>query len=137
MITWIVVGAVCLFLDILTSSFIFVWFTIGSIAAIFANILNYGLLVQIIAFLMVSTIFTAIGYPFAKKTIKKTVPVTKTLEQSYVGREIYIDDDVAYKALIKLDGIYWTVKNEGENIKKGDKVKIVGIEGNKILINKI
>ena len=31
-----------------------------------------------------------------------------------------------------MDGIYWTVKNEGDTIKKGEKFKIIGIEGNKI-----
>lgn len=137
MVIWIIVAAGCLALDIATSAFLFVWFTVGGIAAIIANMLNYGSTVQIVTFIIVSTLFTAVGYPFAKKTIKKTVPVTKTMEQGYIGREIIVSDEVVDKALIKLDGIYWTVKNQGKPIAKDDKVKIIGIEGNKIIIRKI
>lgn len=137
MVIWIVIAAGCLALDIATSAFLFVWFTVGGIAAIIANLLNFGSTVQIITFIIVSALFTAVGYPLAKKTIKKTVPVTKTMEQGYIGRVIVVSDEVVDKALVKLDGIYWTVKNQGKPIAKGDKVKITGIEGNKILINKI
>lgn len=137
MVIWIVIAAGCLALDIATSAFLFVWFTVGGMAAIIANLLNYGSTVQIVTFIIVSALFTAVGYPLAKRTIKKTVPITKTMEQGYVGRELVVSDEVVDKALVKLDGIYWTVKNQGRPIAKGDKVKITGIEGNKILINKI
>lgn len=134
---WIVVGALTLIFDLITSAFLFIWFTIGSISAIIAIILGYGINVQIITFICVSGIFTAVGYPFVKRTIKKTVPRTPRMEERYIGREIIVDEDVVDKAIIKFEGIYWTVKNQGIAIKKGDKVKITGIEGNKILIKKI
>jgi membrane protein implicated in regulation of membrane protease activity len=60
-----------------------------------------------------------------------------TTEQGYIGREFSVDEDVLDKATIKIDGVYWTVKNEGELIKKGDRVKVIGIEGNKIVIRKV
>ena len=36
MIFWVVVALGALFIDIVTSSFMFIWFTIGAIAAIIA-----------------------------------------------------------------------------------------------------
>lgn len=134
---WVLIGAIGLVLDLITSAFLFVWFTIGSIAAIICFAVGYGIKIQVITFICVSAIFTAVGYPIVKRTIKKTVAKTPRMEESYIGREITLEDDVMETAIIKFDGIYWTVKNQGEPVKKGDKVKITGIEGNKVIIKKI
>lgn len=134
---WLAIAIITLLLDIITSSFLFIWFTIGGMAALIAMTFNYSQYIQWVVFISVSVIFMAVGYPLVKKTIKKTVPRTATMEEGYIGREIIIDEDVIEKALIKIDGIYWTIKNQGTPIKKGDKVIITGLEGNKILIKKI
>ncbi|QAT41126.1 NfeD family protein [Clostridium sp. JN-9] len=137
LILWIIIGAVALVADLITSVFLFVWFTIGSIAAIIAMSLGYSTTVQVITFVSVSAVFMAVGYPLIKETIKKTVKKTPTMEQSYIGRKVTVDEEVMEKAIIKINGIYWTVKNIGEPVKKGDSVEICDIEGNKLLIKKI
>ena len=134
---WLTIAIVTLLLDIITSSFLFVWFTIGGMAALIAKTLNYSVQTQSVVFVSVSVVFMAVGYPLVKKTIKKTVPRTATMEEGYIGRVIIVDEDVVEKAMVKIDGIYWTIKNQGTLIKKGDKVKITGIEGNKMLVEKI
>ncbi|MGL5575529.1 MAG: NfeD family protein [Sarcina sp.] len=49
-----------------------------------------------------------------------------------------VDQEFSNEALMKFEGIYWTFKNTGiESIHKGDKVKITGILGNKLLVEKI
>ena len=137
LVLWIIVGVAALILDIVTSSFVFVWFSIGAIIAIIANLLGFSFAVQFVIFVVVSILFILVGYPLVKNTIKRTIAKTPTTEQGYIGREITVDEEVIDKATIKIDGIYWTVKNEGELIKKGDKVKITGIEGNKLTIKRI
>ncbi|NLM35291.1 MAG: NfeD family protein [Clostridiales bacterium] len=137
LILWIVVGLIFLVVDVVTSTFLFIWFSIGAIAAIIANMLGFSIGVQTLTFIFVSALFTAVGYPLMKNTIKKTVAPTPTTEKGYIGREFTIEEDINEKATIKFDGIYWTFKNEGEPIKKGDKIKITGIEGNKLLVKKI
>lgn len=137
LVIWIVISVASLAIDIITSAFIFIWFSIGGITAIIANLLGYTVTTQIITFIFVSALFIAVGYPLVKSTIKKTVVKTPTTEQGYIGRELTVDEEIMERAIIKIDGIYWTIKNEGMPIKKGDRVKITGIEGNKLLIMKI
>lgn len=136
-IMWVIIGAVALAVDLTTSSLLFVWFTVGSLAALLALILGYSFTVQVIAFIAVSVLFLAIGYPLAKEILKKSVDKIPTMEAGYVGREILVDNDVMERAMVKIDGVYWTVKNDGEPIKKGDKVKVTGTEGNKLIVKKI
>lgn len=137
LILWIIIASAAIVFDLVTSAFLFVWFALGSIAAIIANSLGASYLTQLLLFIIVSAVFLIVGYPIVKKTIKKTVPKTLKQEESYIGREFLIDEDVIEKAIMKIDGIYWTVKNNGEAIRKGDKIKITGIEGNKLLVKKI
>lgn len=43
------------------------------------------------------------------------------MEESYIGRTFVIEDDIADKGRTKIDGIYWTVKNYNEPVKKATK----------------
>lgn len=133
---WVVIAAAAIAIDLITSAFIFVWFAAGSIAAIIAQMFHFSFTIQLIVFVTVSVIFMLIGYPMVKDTIKKTVKKTKTMEEEYIGRIITVDEEVIERAHIKIDGIYWTVKRVGEPVEKGDKVKVIEIDGNKILIEK-
>jgi membrane protein implicated in regulation of membrane protease activity len=58
------------------------------------------------------------------------------MEQSYIGRKIQIDEDIIERGKVKVDGIYWTVKNESVPLHGGDTATITGIDGNKLLISK-
>jgi membrane protein implicated in regulation of membrane protease activity len=133
---WIVIGAVAILIDIFTSSFLFIWFTVGSIVALIISGLGYAFSVQFIAFIFTSVILLAIGYPIVKNTIKKSVPKTLPMGENYVNRIITIEKDVKEEELIKIDGIYWTVINKGELIKKGEKAKIIALDGNKFILKK-
>jgi membrane protein implicated in regulation of membrane protease activity len=137
LIFWIVVVLVALFIDITTSAFLFIWFAIGAIVAIIALLFNATVGIQIIIFVAVSAVAMAVGYPIVKKTIKKTVNKTLTMEEAYIGMEIKLTEDMDEKGNIKFQGVYWTVKNVGEPLKKGDVVQVIGIEGNKLLVGKV
>jgi len=137
LIFWIVISVIALIVDIVTSSFLFLWFTVGGIAAIIGFILNASFTVQLIIFIAVSAISMALGYPFIKKVLKGTIKRTATMEENYIGRKFIVDEDVIEKAKIKIDGIYWTIKNLGEPIKKGDLIIITDIQGNKLIVKKI
>lgn len=136
LILWIVISVAALAIDIATSAFLFLWFTVGGIAAIIALILNGSFEVQLITFIAVSAVSMALGYPFVKRTLKGTVKKTATMEESYIGRKFTVDEDVIEKAKLKVDGIYWTIKNIGEPVKKGDTIVVIDIEGNKLAVKK-
>lgn len=137
LILWIIIGLVALGIDIATSAFLFVWFTLGAIAAGVAQIFGYSFIVQLIIFIIVSGLLVILVYPIVKKSIKNSVKPTLTREKTYIGRVVVVDEDIIEKRLIKVDGVYWSVMEKGEVLEKGDKVEIVGIEGNKIIIKKI
>ncbi|WP_368490208.1 NfeD family protein [Clostridium sp. BJN0013] len=136
-ILWVIIGIAALSLDIITSSFLFVWFTVGAIGAIIAEILNYPFIIQLIVFVVISAVFIIICYPIVKKNIKKYVKPTPLREETYVGKEIVVDEEMVKNNGLKIDGVYWNIKKQGYTLKKGDIVKVIAIEGNRLVIEKI
>lgn len=134
MTVWIVIAVAGIALDVLSSNFFFIWFTLSAIVAIIAMLFGLGTAAQIILFIILSTVLIAVAYPLVKDAIKKTVKVTKTQEQEYIGRVYVAEKDIETKETVKIEGIYWTVLNEGEVIKQGDKFKILELRGTKFLV---
>jgi membrane protein implicated in regulation of membrane protease activity len=134
---WLIIGALTLAIDAAGGLLFFVCLTVGAITAGIAALLNYPIIIQVTTFFIVSILFILIGYPLMKKPNKSLKEYNALTEQGYIGREITIDEEVVDRAVININGIYWNIKNEGDFIKKGDKVRITSIEGNKIVIRKI
>lgn len=136
-IFWIVIGTIALIVDLQTSSFMFIWFTIGAIIALIAQVLGLSFITQCILFAIVSIVLLIVGYPLVKKLILNNVENIEVTEKKYIGKIFTIDKDVDEKEYIKFRGIYWYVNNKGEMIKKGDKVKIIDVKRNRFIIEKV
>lgn len=133
---WIVVSLAAILIDALTSSFIFFSFAVGGIGALILLMFNASIQLQVIGFMLLSIISILWAAPYVRKVLKKTPPAFKPMEQNYIGRVIKAEEDITEKTQIKYEGIYWYVVNHGEPIKRGDKFKIKGIEGNKLVVEK-
>ena len=136
-ILWLVIGVGVILLDIGTSLFLFVWFAIGSVVAIIAALVGLSFAWQLILFGISSIIAISIGYPWSRKKFKNTVNRTKLMEEEYIGKTFIASEDIDYRYRFKVSGIYWTGENKGEKILKGQKFQVVGIEGNKVVIEGI
>ena len=136
-ILWLVIGVGVILLDIGTSLFLFVCFAIGSVVAIIAALVGLSFAWQLILFGISSIIAISIGYPWSRKKFKNTVNRTKLMEEEYIGKTFIASEDIDYRYRFKVSGIYWTGENKGEKILKGQKFQVVGIEGNKLVIEGI
>lgn len=136
-ILWVIVSVAALAVDIITSSFFFGGFTIGGIFALLAQILGYDFITQLIVFIAVSALSIIFEFVWLRKKVKKSIPKTLKMEEEYIGRTITAEEDIEERGRMKIEGIYWTLENEGERIGKGEKAKITGIKGNKLIIKKI
>ncbi len=59
------------------------------------------------------------------------------MEETYIGKIMVAEENIDQKATLKINGIYWTVINEGEIIHKGEKFIISSIDGAKFRIKKL
>lgn len=134
---WLIV-AICVFaIDILTSNFCFMLFSIGAVAAAICSILGIPFIMQVIVFSIINIISLAVGYPWLKKKFKTNNKRLHLMEETYIGKVMKSEKEIISTAQVKVSGEYWTVVNEGDVIYKGDKFTIIGIEGIKLKIKKV
>lgn len=133
---WIFISILALVIDAITSNFFFVGFTVGGFVAIGAYFLGYVPMTQAIIFCIISILSMIIIIPYGRRARKRGVGETVSLKNRFVGRTLVLDQDVEDEVLMKVDGIYWTIKNMDEPMNKGDRAMVVEIEGNKLLIKK-
>ena len=49
---WLIIAILVIVVDLLTSTFLFIWFSAGSLAAIIANLLGFDFVVQFVLFVV-------------------------------------------------------------------------------------
>lgn len=121
----------------MTSNIFFVFFSVGGILAFIVDLYDISILLQVIIFLCTSILLILTIYPYIQKNLRKTVPPFLPFEKRYVGERFIASEDLEEEGLIQIGGIYWTVKNVGPPIKKGEMMEIIGIDGNKFLVKKL
>lgn len=134
---WLIVAFCVIAIDVLTSNFCFMLFSVGAVGAAIGEVLGFSLAIQISIFSILNLISLTVGYPLLKKKFKvlhKRIPL---MEETYIGKTMKSENEIGDKAQIKVNGEYWTAVNEGDIIHKGDKFAITGIEGIKLKIKKV
>ena len=134
---WFGVIILAAFIEITTMDLTSVWFSIGAVFSFVLAILNVALFWQIAAFIVLSTILLLSVRPLVKNYFRtnvvgtnadalvgKVATCTKTIHQNERGE-------------VKVDGQYWSaITSESNTIEEGDKVEILAIEGNKLIVVK-
>ncbi|WP_244833086.1 NfeD family protein [Clostridium sp. BJN0001] len=134
---WICSAIVFCLIDLLTSNFFFVLFSLGAFVSAILAAANINFFVQIIVFTIIGIISLAIGYPFLKQKFTSKIKKTPRMEETYIGEVIVAKNDIHQSSEIKINGNYWKIINNGDIIRKGEKFKIVSIKGIKLEIRKV
>ena len=139
--TFIWLGLMVLFLvvEAATVTMVSLWFAGGALAALAVSLLGGGFLLQMVAFLVVSTGLLALLRPMARKHF--TPKLTRTNVDSVIGMEGYVTadiDNVAATGTVKLGAMEWTARSaNGEKISTGTLVKVEKIEGVKAFVTPV
>ena len=119
-------------LEILTGSFILVWFGISSIVAAVLNYFKFDFYTQFGAFIVISIILLVFTKKFA---IKVTPEINKkTTAERLIGRNAKVVRKIDDKNIIvKVCGEEWSAYAKN-NVDIGDTVKVCGIESIKLIV---
>lgn len=140
LMVWIWLGAIVLFgvVEALTAGLVSIWFVAGAAAALAATLLGAGTGVQLVAFVAVSAAALVLTRPLVRKLTQKGVVHTnadRVLGRTAKVTEVIDNDDST--GAVYVDGKTWTARStDGEVIPVGEQVRIVGMEGVKLLVEK-
>lgn len=131
-----VLMAVC---EALTTQLLSIWFVIGAVCAAVTTIFTPSIPIQSAVFLIVSFIALIVTRPLVTR-LKKNKSRISTNADRLVGRigDVMLDiTDTEAIGQVKVSGEVWSAKSNDAPILKGEKVKVLSIEGVKLIVEKI
>lgn len=134
---WIILIILAILIDIITSNIMFSWLSIGFVLAIVGEIVGADPTVQIIIAAGVGLIAFMTGARISRNYLNRNIMQTPILTDKLIGVSVVSEKKIEGNAQHKINGIYWTVYNEGQVIEPGDKFEVIGIKNNKLYITKV
>ncbi|MCD7796568.1 MAG: NfeD family protein [Clostridiales bacterium] len=132
---WLAIGAVALVLEICTSQFVSIWFTVAAAVSAVACALGADTAVQIVIFVVISVILIGIAIPFVKKNNKKT---QKLNADSCIGQSGIVTqavDNMQSTGPVKVGGSVWSARSADGTVIPEDCIVVVDrIEGVKAVV---
>ena len=132
---WFIVFLALIFIELITVNLVTVWFAVGAIAATITSTFTDSLLIQLIVFAVVSIITLLAIRPILKKI--KCVTIEPTNLDMVIGKTGEVTKAIGKNKYgeVKVFGNTWTAKSD-KVIDIGEKVKILSIEGVKLIVCK-
>ena len=134
---WAAVFIVTLVIEIVTVELASIWFTFGSLVSFILALCGVGETIQIVVFLVVSSLLLICLRSIFMKFLKNNKETTNL--DSIIGTVHTLQSDIGEENAgeIKLNGVVWrAVSKDNEKISAGEKVEIVEVQGNKFLVKK-
>ena len=133
---WIGIAVLMCIIEASTVQMVSIWFVLGSLAASVSCIFTDNIYIQISVFLIVSFASLIATRPFVKKLTK--FGKIKTNLDSTVGKTAVVTSDIDNRksqGAVSVGGKIWTARSaDGKLIPKDSNVKVVSIEGVKLIV---
>lgn len=138
-IFWLVAFVILLVIEILTLGLTTIWFAGGAVVAFVLALLDVGLPIQIIAFLIVSIVLLILTRPIALRFFNQRRE--KTNVDSLIGQKAVVleqIDPLRSVGRVEINGMEWSAKTEdmGIVIEPGEIVEVQAVQGVKLVVKK-
>ena len=144
-IVWIGFAIFMLLCEGFTTQLVSIWFVLGSVCAAITTIFTSDITIQSAVFLVVSLVSLIVTRPLVKR-FKKRNKTTGTNADRHIGKVGFMLTDLTdidKTAQAKVGAETWTVKSDkapllkGTKVIKGTKVKVLAIEGVKLIVEPV
>lgn len=136
---WFWLSALVIFIiaEAATSSLVSLWFIGGALVSLIATILGAPIWAQVVLFIVISVALLFTLRPLVKKYVAPRRITTNA--RSNVGKTAIVTeriDNLLGTGAVKIAGVYWSARSdrEGLKIEENTVVRIVEIEGAKVLV---
>lgn len=131
-----VLMAVC---EAFTSQLVSIWFVIGAGCAAVTTIFTPSIPIQSAVFLFVSLVALIITRPLVKRLKKNKTKISTNADRlvGLVGDVISDITDSEAIGQVKVSGEIWSAKSNNTPILKGEKIKVLSIEGVKLIVERV
>ncbi len=136
---WLAITAGALITEFLTADMVSIWFAGGGIVALSLALFDIAWYIHLPVFIVLSLVLLL---TFRKLVMKKLIKGdTKTNADAVIGLEFTLLTDIGFNQMgtIKVNGVVWNVntEDEKEEVSAGSIVRVLKIQGNKYIVEKV
>ena len=139
-IFWLIAAGVFFIIEMATIGFLVFWLGIGALLAMVTSFITDSVLIQVIVFVVTSTLLLIFTRPLVNKFVKVPKEV-KTNAYSIIGKKAIVVkaiNNIEGEGQVKIDGDVWSAKSvNDEEIPKDTEVEIAEIDGVKAVVKKV
>lgn len=138
---WLAIFIITFIVEAATSDLVSIWFSIGAVVSIILSLIEgIPYYVEIIVFAVLSLVLLIATRPMVKKILKNQE--RKTNVDDLIGKTVKVMETITedLHGTIKINDVIYTASlsdNDTDTILEGTKVKIIGINGNKVIVKRI
>lgn len=138
---WLAIFIITFIVEAATSDLVSIWFSIGAVVSIILSLIEgVPYYVEIIVFAVLSLVLLIATRPMVKKILKNQE--RKTNADDLIGKTVKVMETITedLHGTIKINDVIYTASlsnNDTDTILEGTKVKIIGINGNKVIVKRI
>ena len=136
---WILVIIVSLVVEAGTYALVAVWFVPAAAVCIVLSVFDLSIAIQVLVFFVISLVSILFFRKYLEKKIKtNAVPTNADAVIGKIGIVTENIDNINFKGQVKIDGQIWSARTKDTSLlEKGDTVRILAIEGVKLIVEKI
>lgn len=136
---WIAVCVGAVLIELLTpTALVSIWFAVGAVIGALVALVNLPIPAQFICFAVVSLVSMMIVRPIASRYLRGNIVPTNA--DRFIGEIGVVTKDISKTEWgeVKIQGTLWhAVPVEDVIIKEQERVKVVAIEGAKLLVRQV
>ena len=135
---WLIIAGLCFVIEIYTVGFFIFWFGVGALLALLISFITNNLFIQVVVFLISSSLLVILTKPLMKKFLKneKSIP---TNYFSLIGKTGLVTEKIDSSnstGQVKVKGELWSAIADSD-IEKDSKVKVLSVDGVKLKVEKL
>lgn len=139
-IAWLIILVIMVIAEFATMGLATIWFAGGALVSFIAALVGAPLPAQVVLFFVVSFVLLIFTRPLAKKQFN--VKREKTNAESLIGEKAVVLEpinNIAASGQVQIRGQEWTAraKDNHKQYAKDEIVKVVAIEGVKLIVEEI
>ena len=138
-IIWLVLAIIMAVTEAVTVQLVSIWFVAGAVAACITSLITDNIVIQIAVFVAVTAIALIVTRPIVKK-MKDKKPEPTNSDRCIGERGVVITaiDNSAAVGQVRVGSSVWTARSaDGSPIPDGASVKVISIEGVKLIVEPI
>lgn len=139
-IIWLSIFVLAIIIEAITSDLTSIWFAGGAmIALIISFIPDVAWWIQVIVFIVISTVMILGLRPLAKKLLKTNITNSNIDEMAGKKGIMLKGYDELNHGEVKINDVVWTAigADESKAIPQGTKVVVVAVNGNKLIVRPV